>query len=72
MDTITFISSLRQQALLLGDYNAYRQLCTRRLSKLRKRLHISHDPRKKDSPATTPITAADIARDPTFIPPHLA
>lgn len=63
MDTINFVSSLRQQALLLGDYNAYRRMCTRRLAKLRKRLGRVTDPKKKEhKPA--PVTAQDIAKDP--------
>ncbi|KAF8419654.1 hypothetical protein EV426DRAFT_538347 [Tirmania nivea] len=62
MDTISFISSLRQQALLLGDYNAYRQMCSRRLAKLRKKLGRVNDPRKKDQ-KPAPVTAEDVAKD---------
>lgn len=62
MDTISFISSLRQQALLLGDYNAYRKMCSRRLAKLRKKLGRVNDPRKKDQ-KPAPVTAEDVAKD---------
>ncbi|KAF8476891.1 hypothetical protein BDZ91DRAFT_672115 [Kalaharituber pfeilii] len=65
MDTINFISSLRQQALLLSDYNAYRQMCSRRLAKLRKRLGRVSDPTRKDS-RPAPVTAEDLAKDPTY------
>lgn len=66
MDTINFISSLRQQALLLGDYNAYRRMCSRRLAKLRKKLGRVHDPKKKDQ-KPAPVTVEDIARDPAYV-----
>lgn len=69
LNTINFISSLRQQALLLGDYNAYRQLCSRRLSKLRKRLgkvkNSDLKSSKKDSYKLVPVTAHDIANENT-------
>lgn len=66
METIGFVSTLRQQALLLGDYNAYRQMCSRRLAKLRKRLGRVNDPRKKDQ-RPAPVRAEDIAKDPTCV-----
>ncbi|RPB19445.1 hypothetical protein L211DRAFT_636735 [Terfezia boudieri ATCC MYA-4762] len=65
MDTISFISSLRQQALLLGDYNAYRQMCSRRLAKLRKKLGRVNDLRKKDQ-KPAPVTAEDVMKDPLY------
>lgn len=64
MDIISFISNLRQEALLLGDYNAVRRMCSRRLATLRKRLNRAS---KKKFAAQPPLTAEDIENDPTYI-----
>ncbi|KAL7265940.1 signal recognition particle subunit srp68 [Rhizina undulata] len=66
MDITSFVTGLRQEALLLGDYNAYRAMCSRRLKTLRKQLGRSNSKSKKFVPET-PLTPEDIARDPTHI-----
>lgn len=65
MDIISFISNLRQEALLLGDYNAVRGMCSRRLATLRKHLGRAN---KKKFAAQPPLTAEDVGKDPTYIP----
>lgn len=65
MDIISFISNLRQEALLLGDYNAVRGMCSRRLATLRKQLGRAN---KKKFAAQPPLTAEDVGSNPAYIP----
>ncbi|KAH8150374.1 uncharacterized protein LAJ45_05585 [Morchella importuna] len=64
MDIISFVSNLRQEALLLGDYNAVRGMCSRRLATLRKRLGRAN---KKKFAQQPPLTAEDVGNDHTHI-----
>lgn len=64
MDIISFVSNLRQEALLLGDYNAVRGMCSRRLATLRKRLGRAN---KKKFAQQPPLTAEDVGNDHTYI-----
>lgn len=68
MDITSFIHQQRQEGLLLGDYDKYRQHCSRRLATLRKRLGRSNGTKKYSAPA--PVTAEDLERDPRYaVPP---
>ncbi|KAF2136860.1 uncharacterized protein K452DRAFT_258544 [Aplosporella prunicola CBS 121167] len=60
MDITSFVVGQRDSALLLGDYNTYRQQLSRRLLTLRKRLGRTTPKNAKYSPKA-PITAEDIA-----------
>jgi len=62
MDITQFITSRREEALLLGDHNSYRAQLSRRILTLRRKLGRSTAKNAKYSPKE-PITAADIARD---------
>ncbi|EKG14014.1 hypothetical protein MPH_08756 [Macrophomina phaseolina MS6] len=60
MDITAFIVAQRDEALLLGDYNTYRQTCSRRILTLRKRTGRATPKNAKFTPKA-PVTAADIA-----------
>ena len=62
MDLTAFVHAQRQEGLLLGDYSAYRSMCSRRLATLRKRLGRSNAKRYAQQPALTP---ENIAKDPS-------
>ncbi|KAI5851047.1 hypothetical protein BZA05DRAFT_320015, partial [Tricharina praecox] len=62
MDITTFIHTQRQEARLIGDSNAYRSMCSRRLATLRKRLGRSNPKRYA---AQAPLTPEDLAKNPT-------
>lgn len=61
MDITAFIHNARQEALLLGDYNAYRAQCSRRLATIRKQLGRSS--KRKYTPPV-PLTPEDLSKDP--------
>jgi len=61
MDITAFIHSQRQEARLIGDSNAYRSMCSRRLATLRKRLGRSN-PKRYTTQA--PLTPEDLAKEP--------
>ena len=65
MDILSFISALRQEGLVLGDYNAVRGICSRRLATLRKRLGRQNSKSKKFIPQP-PLTAEEVAKDPKY------
>lgn len=65
MDLTAFFHNQRLEGLLVGDYNAYRTMCSRRLATLRKRLGRSNPKRYAAQPALTP---GEVARDPRSHP----
>ena len=68
MDITSFVVGQRDSALLLGDYNTYRQQLSRRLLTLRKRLGRTTPKNAKYSPKA-PITAEDIAGSHEYVCP---
>ncbi|RPA95997.1 hypothetical protein L873DRAFT_1812095 [Choiromyces venosus 120613-1] len=66
MEIIPFVSALRQEAQVLGDYHAVRTMCSRRLATLRKRLGRQTSKSKKYAPQP-PLTAEEIAQEPKFV-----
>ncbi|EOD48271.1 putative signal recognition protein [Neofusicoccum parvum UCRNP2] len=68
MDITAFVVAQRDGALLLGDYNTYRQTCSRRILTLRKRTGRA-TPKNAKFTQKAPVTAADIAKshDSSFI-----
>ncbi|PWW80022.1 hypothetical protein C7212DRAFT_162928 [Tuber magnatum] len=66
MEIIPFVSALRQEAQVLGDYHAVRKMCSRRLATLRKRLGRQTSKSKKYAPQP-PSTAEEIAQEPKFV-----
>lgn len=66
MDITSFIVGLRADALLIGDYNQYRALLTRRLLTLGKRLKRTTPKGKKYSKKPA-ITAEDIGVDTGYL-----
>lgn len=66
MDITQFITSRRDEALLLGDHNSYRAQLARRILTLRRKLGRSTPKNAKYSPKER-ITAADIARNREYV-----
>lgn len=66
MDITSFIASHRNDALLLGDYSAYRAQLSRRLLTLRRKLGCASPKGRKYAPKT-PVTAQDIARNHEYV-----
>ncbi|KZF23412.1 putative signal recognition particle [Xylona heveae TC161] len=66
MDITHFVTSRRDNALLVGDYNSYRAQLSRRLQTVTKKLGRSSLKGKKYTPKT-PITAEDIAGNYEFV-----
>ncbi|KAI9824451.1 MAG: hypothetical protein M1832_001986 [Thelocarpon impressellum] len=66
MDITAFIASRRDQALLLGDYNAYRAQLSRRLLTLRKKLGRTSAKGKKYT-GGIPISAEDFRKNNEFV-----
>jgi hypothetical protein len=64
MNITTSIHSQRAEARLVGDSNAYRSQCSRRLATLRKRLGRSNPKRYT---AHAPLTPENLAQDPRSI-----
>ncbi|KAA8913304.1 hypothetical protein FN846DRAFT_897280 [Sphaerosporella brunnea] len=62
MNITTAIHSQRVEARLIGDSNAYRSQCSRRLATLRKRLGRSNPKRYA---AHAPLTPENLAQDPS-------
>ncbi|KAK6525745.1 hypothetical protein TWF281_010791 [Arthrobotrys megalospora] len=63
MDITTTVLKLRSDPLLLGDYNAYRALCSRRISKLRRNIYGKSASRSRKYVAKSTITPQDIAEN---------
>ncbi|KAF4301882.1 hypothetical protein GTA08_BOTSDO06315 [Botryosphaeria dothidea] len=66
MDITAFVLAQRDDALLLGDYNTYRQTCSRRILALRKRTGRA-TPKNAKFAAKAPVTAADVASSHDFL-----
>ncbi|KAK6346774.1 hypothetical protein TWF696_006883 [Orbilia brochopaga] len=66
MDITSTVLKLRSDPLLLGDYNAYRALCSRRISKLRRNLYGKSTSRSRKYVAKSAVTAANIAENPKY------
>ncbi|KAF3937449.1 hypothetical protein ABW19_dt0209142 [Dactylella cylindrospora] len=66
MDITSTVLKLRSDPLLLGDYNAYRALCSRRISKLRRNLYGKSTTRSRKYVAKAPVTAQNIAENPKY------
>ncbi|KAI9873315.1 MAG: hypothetical protein M1830_000552 [Pleopsidium flavum] len=66
MDITNFIASHRNDALLLGDYNAYRAQLSRRLLTLRRKLGRASPKGRKYAPQIA-VTAQDVAGDHEFV-----
>lgn len=66
MDITAFVVAQRDDALLLGDYNTYRQTCSRRILALRKRTGRA-TPKNAKFAAKAPATAADVASSHDFL-----
>ena len=62
MDITSFVSSNRERALLVGDYNTYRAQLTRQLLALRKKLGQATAKNAKYAKKAT-IRAQDIAEN---------
>ena len=60
MDITSFVTSNRDRALLIGDYNTYRSQLSRQLLALRKRLGRT-TPKNSKYTGKAPVTAEDIA-----------
>lgn len=65
MDITAFVVAQRE-ALLLGDYNTYRQTCSRRILSLRKRTGRA-TPKNAKYASKAPVTAADVAKSHDFV-----
>lgn len=61
MDITQFVASRREEALLAGDYNAYRAQLARRLHTVRKRLGLTTPKGRKYAPKPA-VTAGDVAK----------
>lgn len=66
MDITSFIASHRNDALLLGDYNAYRAQLSRRLLTLRRKLGRASPKGRKYTPKA-PVTAQDVASNHEYV-----
>ncbi|KAF7509440.1 hypothetical protein GJ744_008003 [Endocarpon pusillum] len=66
MNITSYVTSERESALLVGDYNVYRAQATRRIHSLRKRLGQTTPKGRKYIPKA-PVTADDIQRDHEFV-----
>lgn len=66
MDITAFVVAQRDEALLLGDYNTYRQTCSRRILTLRKRTGRA-TPKNAKYSAKAPVTAEDIAKGHEYV-----
>jgi hypothetical protein len=66
MNITQFVTSRRDEALLLGDHNSYRAQLSRRILTLRRKLGRSTAKNAKYTPKEH-ITAADIARDHEYV-----
>ncbi|KAF3903121.1 hypothetical protein ABW21_db0205155 [Orbilia brochopaga] len=66
MDITSTVLKLRSDPLLLGDYNAYRALCSRRISKLRRNLYGKSTSRSRKYVAKSAVTAENIAESPKY------
>ena len=68
MDITAFIVALRNKALLVGDYGAYRRQLSRRLLVVRKKLkYVSSTSKGHKYVAKPQITAKNISDNPEFI-----
>lgn len=67
MEILSTVSTLRQQAVLLADYQAYRRSCVNRLTKLRKNFGVANT-RKKGAKYSAPkeVTAEDVVKNPAY------
>ncbi|KAK6336778.1 hypothetical protein TWF718_009567 [Orbilia javanica] len=63
MDITNTVLKLRSDPLLLGDYNAYRALCSRRISKLRRNVYGKSASRSRKYVAKASITPQNIAEN---------
>ncbi|KAK6537520.1 hypothetical protein TWF694_011703 [Orbilia ellipsospora] len=63
MDITSTVLKLRSDPLLLGDYNAYRALCSRRISKLRRNLYGKNTSRSRKYVVKAAITPQNIAEN---------
>lgn len=66
MDITDFIFNQREEALVVGDYNAYRAHATRKLHKLRKKLGQT-TPRGRKYTAKPPVSAEDIGNNVAYV-----
>ncbi|KAI2093284.1 signal recognition particle subunit srp68 [Ophidiomyces ophidiicola] len=66
MDITNFVVSHRTDALLIGDYNAYRAQLSRRIHTIRKRLGRT-TPKGKKYTTKVPVTAEDVAANLEFV-----
>jgi signal recognition particle subunit SRP68 len=62
MNITGYVTSERESALVLGDYNTYRAQATRRIHSIRKRLGQATPKGRKYTPKS-PITGDDVERD---------
>lgn len=62
MDITDFIFNQREEALVVGDYNAYRTHATRKLHKLRKKLGQA-TPKGRKYTAKPPVNAEDVGNN---------
>ncbi|KAF3904943.1 hypothetical protein ABW20_dc0109879 [Dactylellina cionopaga] len=63
MDITSTVLKLRSDPLLLGDYNAYRGLCSRRISKLRRNLYGKSNSRSRKYVVKAAVTPQNIAEN---------
>ncbi|KAF3134382.1 hypothetical protein TWF703_006364 [Orbilia oligospora] len=67
MDITTTVLKLRSDPLLLGDYNAYRALCSRRISKLRRNVYGKSASRSRKYVEKAAITPQNIAENAKYV-----
>ncbi|EPS36590.1 hypothetical protein H072_9907 [Dactylellina haptotyla CBS 200.50] len=66
MDITSTVLKLRSDPLLLGDYNAYRALCSRRISKLRRSLYGKSTSRSRKYVVKAAVTPENLAENPKY------
>lgn len=66
MDITDFIFNQREEALVVGDYNAYRAHATRKLHKLRKKLGQT-TPKGRKYTTKPPVSAEDIGNNVVYV-----
>ncbi|KAK6343414.1 hypothetical protein TWF730_011003 [Orbilia blumenaviensis] len=67
MDITSTVLKLRSDPLLLGDYNAYRAFCSRRISKLRRNIYGKSASRSRKYVAKAAVTPQNIAENVKYV-----
>ncbi|KAK6507556.1 hypothetical protein TWF481_005986 [Arthrobotrys musiformis] len=67
MDITAAVLKLRSDPLLLGDYNAYRAVCSRRIAKLRRNIYGKSASRSRKYVAKPAVTSQNIAENAKYV-----